>query len=112
MEIKVELQIGWTGTDWVWAPFPYTDDLSTAQSLLINTTNTSAYTILQPTDWYVVRYTETGTIIPPQINSWRQAVRDAARAKVEQINAITTKEGLITYTTSVEYETWPDEPAI
>jgi hypothetical protein len=112
MEIKNTLQLGWTGTDWVWAPFVYTDDLSVAQSSVVNTTNATAYSILQPTDWYVVRYTENGQAIPPQVNSWRQEVRDAARVKVEQINATTTKDALVTYTTSTAYQTWPDEPAV
>jgi len=112
MEIKNTLQLGWTGTDWVWAPFAYADDLSTAQSAMVNTTNATAYTILQPTDWYVVRYTENGQAIPPQINSWRQEIRDEAREKVTNINATTSKDGLLAYTTSVEYQTWADQPAV
>ena len=112
MEIKNKLQLGWTGTDWVWAPFAYADDLDQSQSIMVSITNTTAYSILQPTDWYIVRYAENGQEIPPQINSWRQEIRDAARVKVEQINATTTKDGLLTYTTSVEYQTWTNEPTV
>lgn len=112
MEIKNKLQLGWTGTDWVWTPFTLTDDLDQSKVAMVGITNTTAYSILQPTDWYVVRYTENGQTIPPQINSWRQEIRDAARVKVEQINATTTKNELLTYTTSVEYQTWPNEPTV
>jgi hypothetical protein len=112
MEIKNKLQLGWTGSDWVWAPFAFTDDLDQSQSVMVSTTNTTAYSILQPTDWYVVRYAETGQEIPPQVNSWRQEIRDAAKVKVEQINATTTKDGLLTYTTSVGYQTWTNEPTV
>jgi hypothetical protein len=112
MEIKNELQLGWTGTEWVWAPFPYTDDLAQSKAFMVNTTNATAYSILQPTDWYVVRNTENGEEVPLQINSWRQKIRDEAKAKVYKINATTTKDELLTYTTNVEYETWSNEPVI
>jgi hypothetical protein len=111
MEIKNTLQLGWTGTDWVWAPFAYADDLDQSKATMVSTTNATAYSILQPTDWYVVRYTENNQAIPPQINSWRQEVRDAAKVKVDQINATTTKDALVTYTTSTAYQTWPNDPA-
>ena len=110
MEIKNKLQLGWTGTDWVWAPFAYADDLDQSKTAMVSITNTNAYSILQPTDWYIVRYSENGQEIPPQINSWRQEIRDAARVKMEQINATTSKDGLLVYTTSTEYQTWPNEP--
>ena len=110
MEIKNTLQLGWTGTEWVWAPFTYTDDLTQAQAAMVSTTNATAYSILQPTDWYVVRYTENGEAIPPQINSWRQEIRDEAKTKVTEINATTTKEKLNTYCQSTDYETWADCP--
>ena len=111
MEIKNTLQLGWTGTEWVWAPFTYTDDLNQAQAAMVSTTNATAYSILQPTDWYVVRYTENGEAIPPQTNSWRQEIRDEAKAKVVAINATTTKDELLAYTTSAAYQTWVDQPA-
>ena len=111
MEIKNTLQLGWTGTEWVWAPFTYTDDLDQAKVTMVNTTNATAYSILQPTDWYVVRYTENGEAIPTQINSWRQEIRDEAKAKVVAINATKTKDELLAYTTSTEYRTWSNEPA-
>ena len=112
MKASPKLYLGWTGTEWVWAPFLYTDDLAQSQASMVSTTNATAYSILQPTDWYVVRYTENGEPVPLQINSWRQEIRDEAKAKIVKINAATTKDELLTYTTSVEYETWSNEPVI
>jgi hypothetical protein len=72
--------------------------------------NEKAYTILQPSDWLTSRAFEEGTEIPPDWNTWRQAVRDEARAKVQTVNDCQTAEELETYVTSEAYSYWPPEP--
>ena len=42
--------------------------------------NVQAASILQPTDWMVVRATEGGTAVPSSITTWRAAVRTKANA--------------------------------
>lgn len=40
-------------------------------------TNLDARTYLYETDWYVVRFLETGKTVPPEISTQRQQARDA-----------------------------------
>jgi hypothetical protein len=72
--------------------------------------NAKAYTILQPSDWLTSRAFEEGTEIPPDWNTWRQAVRDEARTKVQTVNDCQTAEELETYVSSEVYSYWPPEP--
>lgn len=72
--------------------------------------NAKAYTILQPSDWLTSRAFEEGTEIPPDWNTWRQAVRDEARAKVQTVNDAEDAAALETYVSSEAYSYWPPEP--
>jgi hypothetical protein len=101
----------WFNSTFVWSLFDPSQPLDEEKSASINYVNSTAYSILQPTDWYVVRYTENGEAIPPQTNSWRQEIRDEAKAKVVAINATTTTDELLAYTTSTGFQTWSKEPA-
>jgi hypothetical protein len=51
---------------------PTADTLSTQER-----TNLDARTYLYETDWYVVRFLETGKAVPPEISTQRQQARDA-----------------------------------
>jgi hypothetical protein len=64
-------------------------DLPTLQSNQVSSTNNQAYTILQPSDWMVVRAVETSTTVDPKWNAWRQEIRDQAAQQVAKINACT-----------------------
>ena len=48
--------------------------------------NSEASSILQPTDWMVIRETEGGTSIPSAIKTWRAAVRTKANAMTTAID--------------------------
>ena len=87
-------------------PLPLADSKAT----YITAINAKAYTILQPSDWLTSRAFEEGTEIPPDWNTWRQAVRDEARTKVQTVNDCQTAEELETYVTSEAYSYWPPEP--
>jgi hypothetical protein len=68
--------------------------------------NQTAYTILLPTDWMVVKAVETQGSVEPDWNTWRQSIRttaDTARAVVE---ACTTVEELANLP-SID---WPPSP--
>jgi hypothetical protein len=55
----------------------------------------TAYTLLSPTDWYVVRQVETGTTTPVGIVSYREAVRDICEQRKLEIDAATDVPDLI-----------------
>jgi hypothetical protein len=63
--------------------------LFTLQNDQVTATNNTAYTILQPSDWMVVRAIETSTTVDPAWNAWRQEIRDQAAAQVAKITACT-----------------------
>ena len=60
------------------------------KSNAISSQNQQAYTILQPSDWYVVRKSENGTAIPTDWDNWRESIRTTYQSQVTMINACTT----------------------
>jgi hypothetical protein len=50
--------------------------------------------LLQSTDWYVTRKSDTGTAIPQNIQDFRNEVREVSNQQEAQINACTTVEEL------------------
>jgi hypothetical protein len=65
-------------------------DLDSLKTSQISATNATAYSILLPTDWMVVKAVETGGTVAPAWNTWRQEIRDEAAAQVAAITACTT----------------------
>lgn len=105
-----ELFVSWDGTDWRQSPFEWEDSLEDSKTYMISQTNSFAYGILSPTDWYVTREVETGLTVPANVTAWRQSIRDSATEKVEQVEICGTKDDLNTYTQSEEYLLWSDRP--
>jgi len=60
------------------------------KSQAITTQNQQAYSILEPSDWYVVRKSENGTAIPSDWDNWRESIRTTYQQQVVAINACTT----------------------
>lgn len=60
------------------------------KSNAISVQNQQAYSILQPSDWYVVREAENGTAIPTDWDTWRESIRTTYQSQVTMINACTT----------------------
>jgi len=74
----------------------------------IQTVKAQAAGLLQPTDWYVVRKSETGTEIPADVLTYRQAVRTASNAIEAAITACTTHEAFMAlYETPVDADGMP-----
>jgi len=74
----------------------------------IATVKAQAAGLLQPTDWYVVRKSETGTEIPADVLTYRQAVRDASNAIESAITACETHEAFMAlYDAPVDNEGMP-----
>jgi hypothetical protein len=55
----------------------------------------TAYSLLAPTDWYVVRKTEVGTEIPVGITSFRVGVRDISEQRKSAIGLATDVPSLV-----------------
>jgi len=52
---------------------------------------------LAETDWYVVREAETGVVTPDSIKYERADLRNSANDKETEINALTTKKAVVSY---------------
>ena len=69
--------------------------------------DSKAYSLLQPTDWVVVRQAETGVEAPENVTSWRESVRLEAQTKRDAIGNCDNPEELDDYVNSPEYFEWP-----
>lgn len=73
-------------------------------------TRTIAGTLLQPSDWLVIRETDNGTAVPEEWRAWREAIRTAAGEKVTAIEQTADTEELAAYITGADYPSWPLDP--
>ena len=74
----------------------------------IQTVKAQAAGLLQPTDWYVVRKSETGTEIPADVLTYREAVRTASGVIESAITACETHEAFMAlYDAPVDAEGMP-----
>lgn len=73
-------------------------------------TRTTAGTLLQPTDWMVIREADNGAVMPQEVKDRRQEIRLLSGDKITAIQATTTTEELAAYVTSAEYSRWEPEP--
>jgi hypothetical protein len=81
------------------------DQLKVQQTAQINQT---AYTILLPTDWMVVKAIETQGTVDPDWNAWRQSIRTTADASRDAVLACTTVEELANLP-SIQWPPSPDQ---
>jgi hypothetical protein len=101
------------GIEWIADPEPYDDryywsagnpkDLDQCKATLIAQVKQTAASLLAPTDWKVVRFTETGTAVDTATSEYRTAVRTASNANETAINACTTVDEL-----AALQLTWPE----
>jgi len=80
-------------------------DLDTCKTNAISQLRTTAYTMLLPTDWMVVKSVETSTPIPSDWNTWRASVRTTCENAITAVNACTNVDELAQLTV-----TWPNDP--
>ena len=74
-------QYYWVSESLNGAELTYTNtpkDLTTVKSSAFSQINETAYTILQPSDWMVVKAFETSTPINADWNAWRASIRATA----------------------------------
>jgi len=78
-------------------------------------TNTTANTLLTPTDWMVVREADNGKAMPSGIKEWRQSIRYACDDKITTLTLTQTTDELANYVTytspsggsTSDYNYWP-----
>lgn len=69
--------------------------------------NNTAYSLLFPTDWMVVKATETSTKVAPSWNTWRQSIRDVASSTIAGIEGAQDVDAVAA---TMENVVWPKDP--
>ena len=78
----------------------------------VSQTRITAGTLIQPTDWMVIREQDNGTVVPESVKALREDIRLATGQKNAAIAATTDTAELAAYITGTEYPVWPsDSPA-
>lgn len=72
----------------------------------------TAWTMLAPSDWLVVRKQEVGTAIPAEWSSYRDMVRSTCAIVIADIEAATDITSFITAATSVVWPVDPNTPTV
>lgn len=83
-------------------------DLTSVKSGALSQINNTAYTILQPSDWMVVKATETSTPINPDWNTYRANVRSTAD---QTRTAVTAAQDVDAVATIMGAIAWPKSPS-
>ena len=86
-------------------------DLTSVKTNAINQINSTAYSLLLPTDWMVVKAVETSTTVAPAWNSWRQSVRNTATTAVNAVEGATDVDGVAAVMSSIAWPKSPDQVA-
>ena len=105
----------WVGESLVGATLTYTntpkqlldnaEDKSTGLvTSWVNQINTTANSLLAPTDWMIIRKAERKTAIPADVTTYRNDVVTEANRLTDAIKAVTTVEELISVVSS---QNWP-----
>ena len=84
-------------------------DLVMLQTQSARIIDQQAYSLLLPSDWMVVRASESGVAVPDAWKTWRAAVRTVASRTRTALAAVTTVEQLISVMTDVVWPPNPDE---
>ena len=72
-------------------------------------TRQTANTLLQPTDWVIIREADNGKPADPAIKQWRQDIRVATGVKVTAITQTADTAELAAYITGADYPVWPSD---
>jgi len=82
------------------------------KTLWISNTKYSAGTLLAPTDWYIVRNSETGVEVPADVLERRSEIRSYCNEYEQAIEATTTTDELAAYITSADYGSFEAVPEV
>ena len=84
-------------------------DLTTVKTNAFNTVNNTAYTLLQPSDWMVVKGIETSTPVNPDWNSWRASIRATADSTRTAVTSAADVDAVQTIMISINCAKSPDQ---
>jgi hypothetical protein len=76
----------------------------------VQQTRTTANTLLQPTDWVIIREADNGKAADPVLKTWREEIRLAAGSKKYEIERTADTGALAAYITGADYSAWPVDP--
>ena len=82
-------------------------DLDATKANCKSQINATAYSLLLPNDWMVVKATETSTPIDPAWNTWRQSIRTTAAGYTTAITDAADMPALEVVMSNI---TWPHDP--
>lgn len=100
----------WTGETLFEATLTYTGtpkDLTEVKTNAIAQVNSTAYSILFPTDWMVVKAFETSTKVPTAWNTWRANVRTYAASAASAVEASNDVDEVAVIMGGLD---WPKDP--
>lgn len=100
----------WTGEVLDKATLTYTGtpkDLADVQKQAVAQVNQTAYTLLFPSDWMVVKAMETSTSVATDWNTWRASIRHTAADTVTAINAATDVDAVANVMANI---VWANDP--
>ena len=83
-------------------------DLTSVKTNALNTINDTAYSILQPSDWMVVKGIETSTPVNADWNTWRASIRAIADATRTAVTGAADVDAVQTIMSSIN---WAKSPA-
>lgn len=87
-------------------------DLVSVKTTALSQINATAYSILLPTDWMVVKAFETSTLINPAWNSWRQSIRTTALNATNAVEGASNVDAVATVMSSIIWPKNPDQVAL
>ena len=105
----------WVSSTLSEATLTYTNtpkDLTTVKTTAIDQVNSTAYSILLPSDWMVVKAVETSTKTPVAWDTYRQSVRTTATSTVNGIEGATDVDGVATVMGAIVWPKNPDQVAL
>jgi len=107
-------QYYWVSSTLDKATLTYTNtpkDLAQVKTNAVSQINATAYSILLPSDWMVVKSVETSTPINPDWNTWRATIRTEAASAITAINTSTDVNGVAS-AVNVNWTLDPNAPKV
>ena len=86
-------------------------DLTKVKASSISQINGTAYTILLPTDWMVVKAVETSTTVSHVWNVWRQSIRNTAATAVSAVEGAANVDEVAAVMSGINWPKSPDQVA-
>lgn len=84
-------------------------DLTSIKTSSVQQINSTAYSILLPTDWMVVKAVETSTTVPADWNVWRESIRTTAATATTAIDSAADVDAVAMIMQNLVWPLSPDQ---